>query len=721
MVGSQPTNGGDVRYSRNIPFWSGLLLLVHALTPVMVSAKAPDLEAVPEILQLQSILRTTADRDSVRFLLARAYRETGTMEGRERALDLLRQVRPRYYEDYRYHQELAVTYLEGERFDDAKESMRRAVQRGADPVQMRGLVAELLFRAALRTGSSELLQELLRTSNGTLRQIPDDRTSLLYKAITLSLARCLFPALGVRSSLGARACTDAILREDPADRLALLLEATYCLEAGEPERADQFFRWGLKESPPDYRAAFDLPLLCASDTVQRQLAEAPTAIRDSLSTAYWESRDPTPLTPVNENLLEYWKRLVLADVFFGQGDTLRGWHTPRGEIFVRYGPPQAMQFQMAYWEGGDAMVQADAGLARQSSHSGSATAPLLYPQQTWQYNLGGAQVDFAFVDPTLHDRFLPASRVLVESVTRATPSILAEESHGDIRNCLLGSAGTRGEGERTLQSLIVGLPVADSGTDPWADARVDVRMLDRVGRELSHEVHAVPAGSVLSLPLGASMTCLTREMSLPPGRYTADIQVEAGRHVGMYTIPMEIRSFGRDSLQLSDLRLAFAPQRAEPAAPMESTPDPTGLVTPGTRLDVAFELYNLKPEGDIARYQVRYTVLPAAYAREYSRLLAAGNAARDPALQFGALGRSLGGVTLDEGTYADVLFPRLETRLAKAARCRSAFRLETAGLREGTYALLVTVTDLNAGRTASVRTPFTVISEEAFRAAFGAE
>jgi hypothetical protein len=31
------------------------------------------------------------------------------------------------------------------------------------------------------------------------------------------------------------------------------------------------------------------------------------------------------------------------------------------------------------------------------------------------------------------------------------------------------------------------------------------------------------------------------------------------------------------------------------------------------------------------------------------------------------VGRSLGGVTLDEGTYADVLFPRLETRQAKAA------------------------------------------------------
>jgi hypothetical protein len=187
---------------------------------------------------------------------------------------------------------------------------------------------------------------------------------------------------------------------------------------------------------------------------------------------------------------------------------------------------------------------------------------------------------------------------------------------------------------------------------------------------------------------------------------------------------MIVRSFGRDSLQLSDLRLVFATARADSGSALsgEAAPNPTGLVPRGSPLGVAFEVYNLTPAAsDLARYQVRYTVLPLAYAREYGRLLASGDAARDPSLQFGKLGRSLGGVTLAEGNYADVLLPPMETPLAPAARCRSSFRLETGGLREGNYALLVTVTDLNAKRAVSVRTSFSVLSEEGFRAILGAE
>lgn len=191
----------------------------------------------------------------------------------------------------------------------------------------------------------------------------------------------------------------------------------------------------------------------------------------------------------------------------------------------------------------------------------------------------------------------------------------------------------------------------------------------------------------------------------------------------VYALPMEVRSFGRDLLQLSDLRLAFAAERADSgsASSGAAVPNPSGLVPQGTRLGVAFEVYNLTPAEDRARYQVRYTVLPLAYAREYSRLLAPDHAACDPSLQFGRLGRLIGGVTLEDGNYADVLVPPIETPLAPAARCRSSFWLETVGLREGIYALLVTVTDLNAKLMVSVRTPFSVLSEETFRAALAVE
>lgn len=504
------------------------------------------------------------------------------------------------------------------------------------------------------------------------------------------------------------------------------MRGAHCLDLGEPEGADRWFRRGLELSSPNYRAAFLVPVLCAPEAVLRQLAEAPAAIRDSLSGAFWDSRDPTPLTPVNENLLEYWKRLVLADLFFGQpGDSLRGWQTPRGELLVRYSPPEAMSFEKAHWAGGEAMVRSDQGLERQKAGgTASPTLPFIYPQQTWQYTFGGRQIAFAFIDPTLHDRFIAAKPGVVENFTRTAPAVLTEGFHGNIRNCFLGSAGTRGEGGRTRQSFVIGLPAGDGSTDPWAGARIDVRLLDNVGHELSSELHTIPEKSAHPLPLGVTLALISEETPLAPGRYTAEVRVAAGDRAGAYALPVEVRSFGRDSLQLSDLRLAFVAERADTgsAPPGEPVSNPTGLVPRGTRLGVAFEVYNLSPAaGDRARYQVRYTVLPLAYAREYTRLLASGNAARDPSLQFGRLGRSLGGVTLEDGNYADVLFPAIETQLAPAARCRSSFGLETAGLDDGTYALLVTVTDVNASRMVSVRTPFSVLSEAGFRAALAAD
>jgi GWxTD domain-containing protein len=684
------------------------------------------LESIPEIRQLQGILRATTDRDSVRLLLARAYRETGTMEGRERALDLFHRIRPRYYDDYRYHQELALTYLEGERYDDARESMRKAAQRAPDAIRVRGDLAELMFRHALRTCEADAVKELLGMLNETLALAPHDRTALLYKSLALSLARSLDPSRGSESSLEARACTEAILRGDPTDRLALLLQGAQCLDLGEPERADRWFRRGLELSSPVYGAAFFVPVLCAPEAVLRQLAEAPPSLRDSLSTAFWDSRDPTPLTPVNENLLEYWKRLVLADLFFGQPEnSLRGWQTPRGELFVRYGPPEAMSFARASFAEGEATVQRDLPLERRRSREvAPMTLRFQCPEQTWRYTFGGREIAFAFIDPTLHDRFIAASPGVVETFTRTAPAVLTEGFHGNIRNCFLGSAGTRGDGGRTRQAVVVGLPAGDATTDPWAGARIDVRLLDQVGHEQSSELHTVSVRSAQPLPLGVSLALIAEELLLAPGRYTAEVRVAAGARAGTYALPVEVRTFGRDSLQLSDLRLAFAAERADSGSGPQgqTTPNPTGLVPRGARLGVAFEVYNLFPAaGDRARYQVRYTVLPLAYAREYSRLLASGNRARDPVLQFGRLGGTFGGVTLEDGNYADVLFPPIETPLAPAARCRSSFRLETAGLREGTYALLVTVTDLNVNRMVSVRAPFSVLSEAAFRAALAVE
>lgn len=58
---------------------------------------------------------------------------------------------------------------------------------------------------------------------------------------------------------------------------------------------------------------------------------------------FWARRDPTPETPVNENLIEFYRRLRYATRHFqGIGP---GWRSDMGRIYIRYGPPDQVESQ----------------------------------------------------------------------------------------------------------------------------------------------------------------------------------------------------------------------------------------------------------------------------------------------------------------------------------------------------------------------------------------
>ena len=61
---------------------------------------------------------------------------------------------------------------------------------------------------------------------------------------------------------------------------------------------------------------------------------------------FWKTRDPNPETPDNEFKLDYYKRIALANKFFGASG-IEGWRTERGKIFILLGPPQEIQRDMS--------------------------------------------------------------------------------------------------------------------------------------------------------------------------------------------------------------------------------------------------------------------------------------------------------------------------------------------------------------------------------------
>jgi GWxTD domain-containing protein len=101
--------------------------------------------------------------------------------------------------------------------------------------------------------------------------------------------------------------------------------------------------------------------------------------REQFISQFWLRRDPTPGTPENEFKVEHYRRIAFANDNFTAG--IPGWKTDRGMVYMRYGPPDAID-----------------------SH---AATPSTYPYQIWRYaDPGGfGPTEFEFVDPTMTGRY----------------------------------------------------------------------------------------------------------------------------------------------------------------------------------------------------------------------------------------------------------------------------------------------------------------------------
>jgi GWxTD domain-containing protein len=81
----------------------------------------------------------------------------------------------------------------------------------------------------------------------------------------------------------------------------------------------------------------------ARDRDLRAMRDAATPeARLRLFQAFWSERDPSPGTPRNERMEEYYYRVAYANERYTR---LRdaGWSTDRGEVYIRFGEPDDVE------------------------------------------------------------------------------------------------------------------------------------------------------------------------------------------------------------------------------------------------------------------------------------------------------------------------------------------------------------------------------------------
>lgn len=98
---------------------------------------------------------------------------------------------------------------------------------------------------------------------------------------------------------------------------------------------------GLPGAVPDMPTAIRQLRYIAKTSTLRRIQNATPAEQEEMFKEFWKQRDPSPETEENELLQEYYYRIDRANQLFGS--FREGWETDRGEVFIRFGPPNEVE------------------------------------------------------------------------------------------------------------------------------------------------------------------------------------------------------------------------------------------------------------------------------------------------------------------------------------------------------------------------------------------
>ncbi len=491
--------------------------------------------------------------------------------------------------------------------------------------------------------------------------------------IWLELVPMLFEQ---KELVAAGAAAEHALESGPDRADAALAVAYTSYRLGQVAHAESTFRASLPRLPRLARERFEDIAPVASEQDTATLRRLPAPARAEFLRRFWREHDPDLASPENEAQLEYWARV--AQAYFLYFDTKRREWDERGEVYVRYGPPERADYNPL----GVPTVQL------------FSTGPA-YPLNTlvWSYPSLGMQVqmqdrllseyyllpidEYAEVDPTPDPQVLALRGDVISSRggrgvfpmlppgarPRPVEGVLARFS-GERGPRLLGQVQTQGAPDDSL----------------WAEWVVlDTAMVEVKRATREPGVSACDPATIRAADFAAE---------LPPGRYQVGITVRDGSGGrGVFRAPVDLEP-APAMLTLSDAVVTCGHPDISPPAPGASPSvrieaSPGGEVMGSGPLTVYFEMYDLRPdENGQSRFEYECTVRSAE---------------KDPRIWIQRLLQPRPRIPEISATRRDQQPGNLR---------RQFVTIPVAELAEGRYRLDITVRDLNAGSQAVARVTF---------------
>ena len=214
----------------------------------------------------------------------------------------------------------------------------------------------------------------------------------------------------------------------------------------------------VKQLPPTYHKWLveDVPYIITQDEKKEFLRLTTDDQRDHFIEQFWETRNPTPHSPINTFKEEHYRRLAYVRDRFGDARYNNGWRSDMGQVYITLGPPQ----QIA------------------KHHEGMATRPV----EIWFYESPSPALP-PYFNLVFYQRSYSDPYTLYSPRQDGPTRVVSNDVHDDVQALKVIEKSMGAEAAHTMISLIPGEPTHLDNPLPTA---LSDNLLDEV-RNLSEQ------------------------------------------------------------------------------------------------------------------------------------------------------------------------------------------------------------------------------------------
>ena len=577
-----------------------------------------------------------------------------------------------------------------------------------------------LGRAHVKKGGKDHFREAVEVFKKLLKLHPDYRDTQYRLAIAYHDLQQYDKALSI---------LNAYYRAHPDDGRPLIEMSRIYLETNRPREASHYFMQGVSIlRDPDTLDELFLEIRdIATEEEKQEYKRLPLEKKGQFFKRFWKRRDPTPLTEENERFTEHFRRVKFARQMFHS--IIPPYYDDRGRIYVKYGQPDAryvssmssmkvrdneswsyeksirrgLVFDFVESGGGFRLVQdlTQAAISGVGYGERLAMAARLYEERAT--SLGGSYNRFSlgFKENDLID----FTNMKVAAEAEAPVEVFRYDYHADPLPFQVRMAQFRGENGKTRVELYHSVIAHDLEFTPYLGGRyltsvvTTVAVFDTLYDEIDRKSSRVNLIARSKEQIQQISNLDQTNLELEPSVYHVVIQKEnpEGNKLGIRKYLVRVRPFPPDSLELSDLELAY--QVSEGTRKDQFYKDGLRILPYTFRqharnvpVTIYYEIYNLQL-GDDGRssYRISY---------EVTSLLRRENA-------FKKLLHAIGGIfgMGKAGTVASSY-----TRSGNSRTEKEYLSLDIHKMPPGIIQLAVTVEDLLSGQKATSRTQLEIVN-----------